>query len=73
MKILQVITSLRTGGAEKLMIDLIPRVKEMGHEVDLLLFDGIDTPFKREAERLGIKIFDLGVGGSVYSPAKVFQ
>ena len=49
MKVLQVITSLRTGGAEKLMLDLIPRLKEHGLEVDLLLFDGTDTPFKRQA------------------------
>lgn len=73
MKLLHIITSLRTGGAEKLMIDLIHRLKEAGHDVDLLLFDGIDTHFRREAENLGIKSFDLGVGGSVYSPTKFFK
>lgn len=73
MKILHVITSLRTGGAEKLMVDLLPRLKEYGHDVDLLLFDGTDTPFKREVEQAGIKVFDLGIGGSVYSPAKLFK
>lgn len=73
MKILHVITSLRTGGAEKLMVDLLPRLKEYGHDVDLLIFDGTDTPFRREAERAGIKVFDLGIGGSVYSPAKLFK
>lgn len=73
MKILHVITSLRTGGAERLMVDLLPRLKEYGHNVDLLLFDGTDTPFKREVEQAGIKVFDLGIGGSVYSPAKLFK
>ena len=73
MKILQVITSLRTGGAEKLMLDLIPRLKEHGLEVDLLLFDGTDTPFKRQALEMGIKIYDLGIGGSVYDPRRLFK
>lgn len=73
MKILHVITSLRTGGAEKLMVDLLPRLRDKGHEVDLLLFDGTDTPFRRSAEAAGIKVFDLGKGGSVYSPVKFFK
>lgn len=73
MRILHVITSLRTGGAEKLMVDLLPRLKQKGHDVDLLLFDGTDTPFRRAAEAAGIRVFDLGKGGSVYSPAKLLK
>lgn len=73
MKILHVITSLRTGGAEKLMLDLLPRMKQRGYHVDLLLFDGTDTPFRREAEQAGIKVFDLGIGGSVYSPLRLLK
>lgn len=73
MRILHVITSLRTGGAEKLMVDLLPRLKQRGHEVDLLLFDGTDTPFRRAAEESGIKVMDMGKGGSVYSPVKLFK
>lgn len=73
MKILHVITSLRTGGAEKLMVDLLPRLKDRGHEVDLLLFDGTETPFRRAAEEAGVKVMDLGKGGSVYSPLKFMK
>lgn len=73
MRILHVITSLRTGGAEKLMVDLLPSLKDEGHEVDLLLFDGVDTQFRRDAEAAGIKVFDLGIGGSVYSPKRLFR
>lgn len=73
MKILHVITSLRTGGAEKLMVDLLPRLKKKGHEADLLLFDGVDTPFRRAAEQAGVKVMDLGTGGSVYSPVKLIK
>ncbi|MBD5418821.1 MAG: glycosyltransferase [Bacteroides sp.] len=73
MKILHVITSLRTGGAEKLLVDLIPRFKQMGHTVDLLLLDGTPTPFKHDAEKAGITIHHLGIGGSVYSPLKLLK
>lgn len=73
MRILHVITSLYTGGAEKLMVDLLPRLKSHGHQVDLLLFDGTDTPFRQAAEDAGIRVFDLGKGGSVYSPARLLK
>lgn len=65
MKILHVITSLRTGGAEKLMVDLLPRMKAKEHEVDLCVFDGIRTPFYDEIEHRGVKVIPLG--HSVYS------
>lgn len=73
MRILHVITSLRTGGAEKLMVDLLPRLKNKGFDVDLLLFDGTDTHFKREIENRGITVYDLGKGGSVYSPIRLLK
>lgn len=73
MKILHVITSLYTGGAEKLMVDLLPRLKERGDDVDLLLFDGAETPFRQQVEAAGIRVFDLGKGGSVYSPLKLLK
>lgn len=73
MKILHVITSLRTGGAEKLMVDLLPRLKARGLDVDLLLFDGTDTPFRRDIEAAGVRVFDLGTGGSVYSPVRMLK
>lgn len=71
MKILHVITSLRTGGAEKLMVDMLPRMKALGHEVDLCVFDGVRTPFYEELEKRGVKIISLG--HSVYSPLNVIR
>lgn len=73
MKILHVITSLRTGGAEKLMVDLLPRLRDMGHEVDLCVFDGIRTAFYQDLENAGIKIIPLRFGGSVYDPRNIFS
>lgn len=74
MKILHVITSLRTGGAEKLMVDLLPRFNSCREiEADLCLFDGVDTPFRREAEAAGIEIYDFGAKNSVYNPLNILR
>ena len=73
MKILHVITSLQTGGAEKLMVDLLPRLKQMGHEVELCVFDGTKTPFYEQLEATGIPIHPLSIGESVYNPKHIFR
>ena len=51
MKILHVITSLLTGGAEKLIVDIVPRLREKGHVVDVAVFNGIKTPFLEELQK----------------------
>lgn len=71
MKILQVITSLRTGGAEKLIVELVPLLMAKGHQVDVALFDGADTPFKRMLEQTPCTLFSLG--SSPYSPRCIFK
>lgn len=73
MRILQVITSLQTGGAEKLIVDVVPKYKHLGLDVDVLLFDGKNTPFKRQLEKAGVKVFSLGYGGSVYNPLYILK
>ena len=72
MRILHVITSLRTGGAEKLMVDLLPKLRELGNDVEILLFDGTSTPFYDQMVSAGIPVNVLRVGGSVYNPANIF-
>lgn len=71
MRILHVITSLRTGGAEKLMTELLPRMKECGEDVELCVFDGVRTPFYEELEQKGIVI--CAFGKSVYSPLNIVK
>lgn len=73
MKILQVITSLRTGGAEKLIVDMVPLYQQQGHQVDVLLFDGTETPFKKQLRDKGVTIYQLGEGSSVYNPLYIFK
>lgn len=76
MRILHIITSLWTGGAEKLMVDLLPRLKDHGHEVELLTFNGDRTAFREQLDEDGIKVYDLGCGAStssMYSPKNLFK
>ena len=73
MKILHIITSLQTGGAEKLMVDLLPRLRDLGNEVELLLFDGTRTALYNELEQANIKIRCLSIGGNVYNPLNIFK
>lgn len=74
MRILHVITSLRTGGAEHLLVDLLPRLRRGDkNQVDLLLFDGRQTPFMQELKSRGVRIISLSMGGNVYNPLNMFK
>ena len=68
MRILQVITSLDMGGAETLVVNLIPRLQDLGHTVDLCVFDRTETPLTKrlKSESPQTKIYALGHG--VYNP-----
>jgi hypothetical protein len=57
MKILQVITSLKTGGAENLVSELVPLMNDENHQTDVLIFDGSDTPFKKKLENGGYQSY----------------
>lgn len=68
MKILQVITSLQTGGAETLLVNMVARLRAMGHTVDVCVFNGKATPLMQRlaSENPGIRIYRLGRG--YYNP-----
>lgn len=69
LKVLHVITSLRTGGAERLMVDLLPRLRERGLQVELAVLDGTATDFYSALEVQGIPIHALGMGvRAMHSP-----
>lgn len=72
MRILYVITSLKTGGAERLMVDMIPWLKKRGLDVELLTFDGTITPFYEELSKKNITIHSFGKG-HIYNPIFIFK
>ena len=69
MKILQVITNLLSG----LVVNLVPRLRALGNEVDVCVFDGRETPLMQrlQDENPGIKIWKLGHG--VYNPLFILK
>lgn len=72
MKVLHIITSLHTGGAEKLVVEFAARFRELGHEVGVVVFNGADTPFMKRLEgNVDVKIYKLGT--SVYNPLYIFR
>lgn len=73
MRVLHVISHLKAGGAEKLMADLLPRLKERGVECDLLCFDGTKTFFMESLEKKGFNVMSLSIGKSPYSIKNLFK
>ena len=74
MRILFIITSLRIGGAERLLVDMLPLLKEQGIEPELLLFDGTETCFLRQLKEKGIKIHIGGNGAcQMWNPLHIFK
>lgn len=74
MRILHVITSLYTGGAEHLLVDLLPLLKDGSkNQVDLLLINGVDTAFKKAIQQAGIQVFSLSSTNDVYNPRNIFR
>ena len=73
MRILQVITSLEMGGAETLVVNLIPRLRALGHTVDLCVFNGTETALthRLKKESPQTKIYALGHGA--YNPLYILK
>ncbi len=73
MKILQVITSLGTGGAETLVFNLIPRLIKLGHQVDLCLFNAKPAPLLEKLKKSDLHINIYEFGRSYYNPLYIFK
>ena len=73
MKILHLINSLETGGAEKLLVETLPLYAEQGIIVDLALLNGTEYPFLKELKQKNCcQIYNLA-NTSVYNPATIFR
>lgn len=73
LKILQVINSLATGGAEKLLLETIPLYREKEINMDILVLNGKDNPFMKELKELNCcTIYSLELE-SVYNPIAIFK
>jgi len=72
MKVLHVINNLDIGGAEKLLIEALPKFMEEGVEVELAILDGTTYPFLKQLQKKNCTLHLLGKG-SVYNPWLIFK
>lgn len=73
MKVLHVINSLATGGAEKLLLDTIPLYNKSGITADVVVFQDKNYPFQKAlGETKSCKIYNFNTN-SVYSPVSIFK
>ena len=73
MRILHVITSLHTGGAEMMAVNMLTRLSLDGHDVGMALFNGQRTNLydKLQEECPSCKIYPLGT--SYYNPLYIVK
>lgn len=77
MKILQIINSLATGGAEKLLLDTIPLYRKAGIQMDVLLLWDNNQPFTIALRELGVcKVMVLNESENhrdIYAVSNIFK
>ena len=70
-KVVHVINSMAAGGAERLVSDLLPRLKGLGIDCSLFVLDSRGDVFSRELIDAGIEVsFARRDGASPYSPLR---
>lgn len=73
MKVLHVINSLDTAGAEKLLLETIPIYNTRGIPTDILVLNGSKFPFYNQLESKRIcRIHSLGTG-ALFNPLMIFK
>ena len=74
MRILHFITSLRTGGAERLVATLAQQMRVASDEGEVLLMDGTQTRLKDELNHAGIPVYTLSKGWrAMRNPFLIFR
>lgn len=72
MKILQIINNIGWGGAGNLLINYVPIMKDMGHDVELLTLKRIDDYHYDNFKKIGVKVTALS-NNTLYNPLFVFK
>ena len=71
MRILHVITSLEIGGAQKLLVDLLP-LQSVSDDLTLLVYERVYNDFEMLLEQAGIKIMCLNEH-NFHNPSVIFR
>lgn len=68
MRLLHITTSLHTGGAETLIVNLMPRFKALGYEVGVVVFNAERTALMERLEKVCPECKIYCLGHSYYNP-----
>lgn len=60
MKILHLINAVEIGGAQRLLVDLLPRMAQQEDVVDLAVYENLENDFTQRLRDAGIRIIVLG-------------
>lgn len=71
MRVLHVITSLEIGGAQRLLVDLLP-LQAVSEDVTLLVYERVHNNFEKSLEQSGIKILCLDEH-DFHNPGVIFR
>jgi glycosyltransferase involved in cell wall biosynthesis len=71
VKILQVIDSLEIGGAEVLLRDFVPRLRQRGIDVTVAILNSTGSYLEQELQNMGVCILPT-IRASLYSPRHIF-
>lgn len=72
MRVLHIINSLTSGGAEKLVVDLLPYFEREGIQIDMLLLTS-ENDVHSERVPAGIHLFHGYKGKSIYTPLQIIK
>ena len=70
MRVLHAINDLAAGGAEKLLLDLLPEMNRRGVRADLVVLDDTPHPFLRELRRRAACASRASIGASSRAPSR---
>lgn len=74
IKVLHVINDLDTGGAEMLLLNLLPSLQAKGMNCEIFMLDGKDTYISRElSQKYKVPIQSAGIGYNIYNPLIIFR
>lgn len=72
VEILHIIPSMKTGGAEKMLVELLPKINDETTKCSLLLFDRTNTQFLASIKNAGISV-EYTKSSSFFSPLNIFS
>lgn len=72
MEILHIIPSMKTGGAEKMLVELLPKINDQSTKCSLLLFDRTQTYFLETIKNACIPV-SYTYSSSFFSPLNMFS